>query len=247
MKHYYFFIIIFLFLSCQKKVTRSVTISKISTSFSEISINANYVLGKKDALYGGICYDTITNPTISSFGNLGIENISHSHDFNINSLNSNKTYFIKGYLVLKSGETIYSSEISITTDPAPEAPCETLQNTVNFSGVNAGMTSFYSVPFSSDYYHITATNGWGYEVTMKFADNNVPSTGIYNTTDVSVYGLIPTNLLTCNYVIADGQNIYINNYGNNKLSISFCELTLSNYSTNCGSNTFTLSGEIRNF
>jgi hypothetical protein len=242
-------LILSFFTSCNKNIDRSVVISVTDISFSELTIKADYILGEKDELFGGICWDTVTGPTINSNGNSGINNISETRTTTINSLIFDTPYFIRGYIILKSGEIIYSTETEVRTMDAPQAPCEIVNQTVSFGGANAVLSHFQRVEFS-DGYHIRTSNGWGYEVNIKFWGDSAPETGVYKTASSGngyMYGLIPTSFLNCNYIIAADQDLYVTNFGNNQVVISFCDLTLSSNSEYCGDNSTTISGEIRNF
>lgn len=230
--------------SCKKFVVATTSVTHSNVTYSEASISAKYDITLVDPseYTGGICWDTLPNPSLSSSGIYQVE-LKKSRSFNLAGLLSNKRYYLRSYII-KDKEIIYSQQIDFKTIAAPVPPCDVADNIVNF--YSDVLMSNLEDQSDFDHYKVRTSSVNGYWLHVDFPTRQIPQTGIYETSlSLKIYGTIPGFPSSCSFSIEEGNTIYVSNLGNDRIKIYFCDLTISS-SYPCASS-ITISGMLKNF
>ena len=238
----FFPLVLLLFYGCNKgETSTSITYTDVTYSTADIQAKFEFNSNKNSDNVIGICWDTLSNPTISSLGGKTFS-LNETKSYRISGLISDKSYYVRSF-IMNNNDVLYSEEIRIITIVAPIAPCNTTQNVVNFSN-NVNMS--YLVDESglgSFKLRSSSSNGdWLY---IKLPNTlTPPKTGIYQTSSsFAVYGTIAA-FPSCNFGIEEGNTVYIENLGAGRFIISFCELTIKESSYPCAAG-ITISGMLK--
>ena len=250
MRYIIFFLTTALFLTgCNKD--KYLRLPAVATSSVEVSGTDVIVTGKvtDDGNAGiwtlGFCYDQGQAPETILKNQTLVDWMYEDGTFKatIPGLKQNLTYYFKAFIVNDIGYSMGDVvKYTVPRFEAPKAPCENSLTTNRIT--DSGQP--YTVTVSSDKYIYTATYDisvdCGYrnpDITFSFREK--PITGIYGTVQqIEHYGTIndndvlvkiskTTGFSTSTMIVNTGQLVYVNCMDENKIVISFCDLTYRMY------------------
>lgn len=188
----------------------------------------------------GVCWSTATSPTVSdSKTNDGSG--TGTFTSTMSGLMPNTRYHVRAYATNSAG-TAYGEERSFTTLQAPDtsgkAPCSPQANSVKYNG--------YTIDYGDAYAGTAGVSVGNYiidgqamysDLSIEFME--VPKSGKYVTSnemsfmgkgDCSVSGVFGEGAFTFYYAAQAGDTVYVKKLGNDRYSVTFCNLTFSSAS-----------------
>ena len=210
----------------------------VTTNSATVGLVLEYD-GSAGGLDRGICWSTTPNPTID---NHVVNSMSHgdgAHYYTeLTNLEENTTIYFRAFAQNVLGLS-YGNELSFTTGNFNVTiPCQPTKNTFVFNLSTDKMTDVQVTYWSSfGDYSITGTTNTGYKMAVDFS--KAPVSGIYTTTS-NAEGIDNKCTVTihiggtANWLFkADSDDkVYVKKTGENKYSVTFCNLHFKSNTTN---------------
>jgi len=181
----------------------------------------------------GIVWSVTSGPTINDQGLYeGIGN--QSFEMGMTDLEELTTYYVRGYAENDFGVS-YGNEISFSTPEAAVAPpCSPENNYMDYNGYDVNYNTPSTRETGAGWFECDASDGTG-NANFTITFDTEPETGEYYTvvglpdpftTQCNMSGVFGLGLGS-NYGAETGKIVYVENNGNGKFSITFCDVTFS--------------------